>query len=396
MTTRFMKAVLVLACTAQPLFQLMAHGLSSNAPLENWLRENRLLVSVQLRCLDLPIAVDNGPKVLHYIERYLRPGRRETERMLGRAAYYLPIFERELRRRGLPETLKFLPIVESGLLPGITSPAGAVGLWQFMPATARYFELVMNDRLDERRDPRRSTAAAARLLSHLYDEFCDWSLALAAYNCGPGRVRRLLRRTGSRHYRAIRPYLPGQTQRYIDKFQAVAYVATYYEAFGLSARPDANLPTDVVTWQTNERLSFRAVAERGGLSQRTIRRLNPAYLLPVAEPGQTVVLPAFAAEQLLASFRTDDRPVAAIENPGLSPNRPEKRPVFQMGVMSTLLFTIDRLKTKLRKVHGIKRDGSAAVTLPQPETPGRQRCPGDPTPTALRQRPAFRFEKLAC
>lgn len=395
MKTRFTKVVLVLACTAPPLFQLMAHGLSSNAPLENWLSENRLLVSVQLRCLELPIAIDNGPKVLHYIERYLRPGRRETERMLGRAAYYLPIFERELQRQGLPETLKYLPMVESGLLPGIVSPAGAVGLWQFMPATARSFELVMNDRLDERRDPRRSTVAAARLLSHLYDEFCDWSLALAAYNCGPGRVRRLLRRTGSRHYQAIRPYLPGQTQRYIDKFQAVAYVATYYETFGLDVRLDADLPTDVVTWQTDKRLSFRAVADRTGLSLRTIRKLNPASLLPVAEPGQIFVLPAFAAEQLLASFRPESRPVAAIDKSRPRPDR-LKGSALQMGIMPSLLLTIDRLKTKLRKVHGNQRDKSASAILPQSEVPGRKKCPGNTTPTALRLRPVFRFEKLAC
>lgn len=367
--------------------------------LEHWLLDNRLLVSAQFRCLDLPVEVGYKTEVLHYIERYLRPGRRETERMLGRAAYYLPVFERVLRRHRLPETLKYLPMVESTLLPGIESPAGAVGLWQFMPATARYFGLTMDDWIDERRDPYRSTQMAARLLDLLYDEFCDWSLALAAYNCGPGRVKRLIREVGSDRYEAIRPYLPGQTRRYIDRFKAVAYVAAYHEFFGLTARPAAALPLEVVEVRLSRSLRFREISAITQVPLSTIRALNPAYLqdvVPESRKGRSLVLPGFAAEHLLAEFGQEEKPVAGAGKKAKHP------PVIAQGwripMIRPLISSLNRLKTKFENVQGSQQVAPAAVgaTLPQSEAPGHEGRSENNSLLALRQRPGLRFDKWAC
>lgn len=399
MKSRCTTIALVLTCALCPMTDLAAYDPAKEHALENWLHDNRLLVGVQLRCLDLPVEAGYTAEVLHYIERYLRPGRRQTEQMLGRAAYYLPIFERALRRHRLPETLKYLPMVESGLLPGIESPAGAVGLWQFMPATARYFGLAMNDWIDERCDPYRSTEMAARLLDHLYDEFCDWSLALAAYNCGPGRVRRLIRKVGSDRYEAIRAYLPGQTRRYIDRFQAVAYVAAYYEFFGLTARPSAALPLEVVEVRLSRSLRFRDISAITQVPLTTIRALNPAYLrdmIPGSREGRSLVLPVFAAEHLLAELGQDEKPVAGAGEKAAPPaltvqNRRD-------AMIRTFLSSLDRWKNKFENVQGSQQVAPAAAeaTLPQSEAPGHEDRSGNNSLLALRQRSGLRFDKWAC
>ncbi len=396
-----MTIALFLTCTLCPLTDLAAYDPVREPSLENWLHDNRLLVSVQLKCLDLPVEVGYSREVLHYIERYLRPGRRETERMLGRAAYYLPVFERILRRQGLPEALKYLPMVESGLLPGIESPAGAVGLWQFMPATARYFGLTMNDWIDERCDPYRSTEMAARLLEHLYGEFCDWSLALAAYNCGPGRVKRLMRKVGSDRYEAIRPYLPGQTRRYIDRFKAVAYVDTYYELFGLTARSAAALPLAVVEVRLSRSLRFRDISAITQVPLPTIRALNPAYLrdvVPVSRGGRSVVLPGFAAEHLLAELEHDEKPVAGMEKKGNRPPVPVIAQRWRIPMIRRHVVSLDRWKNKFEHMQGSHQVApvAAGARLPRSEAPGHEDPCGNDSLLALRQRPGFRFDKWAC
>jgi len=397
MKTPCRTAVLVLACTLCPMADLPAKIIPKEVPIKNWLKENRLLVGAQMRCLDLPVEVGYRSEVADFIERYLRPGRRETERMLGRAAYYFPIFEQELRRHHLPEALKYLPMVESGLLPAIESPAGAVGLWQFMPATARYFGLTMNEMIDERRDPRRSSAQAAQLLRMLYDEFCDWSLTLAAYNCGPGRVKRLIRKTGSERYEAIRPYLPGQTRRYIDKYKAVAYVATYYSDFGLTARPAADLTAEVIEIRWPRPLNFRFVSAKTKLPMRSIRALNPASLqeiAPVTGTHCSIVLPLFAAEQLMAVLQPREQ--AAIADAAASPESPSES--MQAGlafIARPLGFSLDRLKYKFENVHGVRQFAPAVATLPQSKDPGHEDNGSNGPLEALRKRAGLRLYETA-
>jgi len=352
----YLKSLMLVACSLVSLADTKAYDLARETSLANWLDKNNLLVETQFRLLELPFEVDYNSEVAHYIERYLRPGRRETERLMGRAAYYFPIFEEALKKQGLPGWLKYLPIVESGLHAGVESPVGAVGLWQFMPATAAFFDLRVEERIDERMDPHRSSQAAAKLLRHLYEEFGDWSLALAAYNCGPARVKKAIRQEGVAGYEAIKKRLPGQTQRYIIKLKAAAYVANYYYLFGLKAVADTHLNGEITTLPIRESMSFEAIANRVGISVKKLNVLNPAYLSGTFFAGESRVpirLPAAAAEHWEKTEQHDRR--AQKQGPDIAQTRQDRLPAPH--------YQEYRKPLKTSHVPPFKMIG----TLPQPE-----------------------------
>lgn len=221
---------------------------------------------------------EKDPQVQVYIQRFLTLGRVETEHALGRAQYYFPMIEPYLQEAHLPNALKYLPLVESTLLPEVTSPAGAAGMWQIMPNTADYFGLQITPSLDERRDPHRSTQAAVGLLAMLQEQFCDWRLTLAAYNCGPGRVRKAIRKAGARDYERLKGFLPLQTRNYISKFTAMAHVANHYEQYGLVPKYPSDLsgPTQVLPIEGP--LNLIELAQLSGAPLKTLRKLNPSFL----------------------------------------------------------------------------------------------------------------------
>ena len=173
-----------------------------------------------------------------YVERYLVANRPETEVVLGRAEVFFPEIEAVLEEAGLPDALKYVPMVESMLLPEAVSRSGAAGLWQIMPSTARHLGLRVDETADDRFDPVLSGRAAIKLLKALYAEFGDWSLALAAYNCGPGRVRRAIEKADSREYARLRLFLPVQTRAYLSKFVAIAHISGHRQKYGLEPKSD--------------------------------------------------------------------------------------------------------------------------------------------------------------
>ncbi len=180
------------------------------------------------------IPLEYNQYVQRYIEVYTVKKRDQVERMLGLRRTYFPIFEEELDRAGMPMELKYLSVVESALNPHAKSRVGATGLWQFMYYTARYYGLEMNTFVDERKDPFESTKAAARYLQLAYNSFGDWLLAIAAYNCGEGNVRKAIRRSGGqRNFWAIRNYLPRETRGYVPAFIAAMYTFHYAEEHNL-------------------------------------------------------------------------------------------------------------------------------------------------------------------
>ena len=216
--------------------------------------------------------------VRKYIDTYVEGKMREkVSYMLGAANFYIPIFEEALEAYGLPLELKYLPIIESALNPSAVSRAGAAGLWQFMTSTAKIYGLTVNSLVDERRDPIKSTWAAARYLKDLYDIYKDWNLVIAAYNCGPGNVNKAIKRTEDKaDYWEIYYNLPKETRGYVPAFIAANYVMTYYCDHNICPmQTDLSMTTDTI--HVNRQLHFKQIAEVCDIPMDEIRDLNPQY-----------------------------------------------------------------------------------------------------------------------
>ena len=233
--------------------------------------------------------------VRKHIERYVYRSRTLIEEMLGMSLYYMPIFEQALEKEGLPLELKYLPIVESALDPNAVSRVGAAGLWQFMIGTGKGLGLEVNSLVDERRDPYRSSAMAAKYLKNLYQIYNDWSLAIAAYNCGPGNVNKALHRNGgSGDFWDIYEYLPRETRGYVPAFIAANYAMTYYKQHNISPSL-ARKPLITDTVSVNRRIHFAQIASVLNMPIEEIRTFNPQYradVIPGDNHPYTLVLPS--------------------------------------------------------------------------------------------------------
>ena len=232
------------------------------------------------RLKDMPTSIEMpfNQIVKSYIERYVKRGRTLVAQMLGMGRYYMPIFEEALEKYQLPLELKYIPIIESALNPNAVSPAGAGGLWQFMPATGKGLGLELNSLVDERRDPYRSSEMAAKFFKQLYSTYGDWTLAIAAYNCGPGNVNKAIRRCGNEHpdFWEIYNYLPKETRGYVPGFIAATYAMTYYNEHNI--RPTLTTkPLVIDTVHVNYRVNFSQIAQVLNIPVEEIRILNPQY-----------------------------------------------------------------------------------------------------------------------
>ena len=287
--------LLILLCTKQPDAAPIVSIIPAQKQESISLKE---VVKEQFHHLEFSFSARYNQQVEQYILEYLTLGRRETEKMLGRSSLYFPLFEYYLSKSQLPDELKFIPFIESRLQPYAKSSVGATGLWQFMPATARHYQLKTSDAIDERLDPHRSTQAAIELLAQLYEAFGDWSLALAAYNCGPGRVKKAIRMTDCHNFWDIKHLLPKQTQRYIPAFMAAAFVVEFAELHGIEPRAPKQLPLEHYSIKVHQGLTFAKISAITNLSTDVIRRLNPGYIqqiIPDSQAGRYVILPAQAA-----------------------------------------------------------------------------------------------------
>ena len=226
--------------------------------------------------------------VKKHIEAYTGRLRNKVSFMLAAANFYMPLFEEALDTYDLPMELKYLPIIESALNPTALSRQRASGLWQFMLRTGKIYGLENNSLVDERRDPIKSTWAAVRYLKDLYNIYKDWSLVLAAYNCGPGNVNKAIRRAGGNtDYWAIYPFLPRETRGYVPGFIAANYVMTYYCEHGICPM-ESQLPTTTDTIHINKDLHLQQVASVCNLDIDQLRSLNPQYKKDII-PGNSKV-----------------------------------------------------------------------------------------------------------
>lgn len=233
-------------------------------------------------------------KVRAFIEMYSTKKRDQVENMLGLSEYYFPLFEQILDYHNVPLELRNLAIIESALNPRAVSRAKAVGLWQFMYSTGKLYGLKVDSYIDQRRDPILATHAAASFLSDLHDMFGDWVLALAAYNCGPGNVRKAIHRSGGKtDYWEIYNYLPRETRGYVPAFIAANYIMTYHEDHNLYPKPCAlPFPTDTII--VTEKLHLKQVSEVLNIEFELLQDLNPQYTLdviPYSDEGYALMLP---------------------------------------------------------------------------------------------------------
>ncbi len=258
------------------------------------------------RLLDMvsPMHLPYNYIVRNFINQYLNGRWSSLPRVVGLSRYYFPIIEEELLAAGLPLELRYLPIIESNLSIRATSRMGAVGLWQFMPATGKNLGLEINSLVDERCDVLKSTRAACKFLAYLYKVYGDWTLAIAAYNCGPGNVNRALARAGEscKTYWDIYDFLPRETRGYVPKFIAAAYAYTYHEAHNITptAIPDC-VATDTV--MIDRVMHLGQVASTLNIPIETLRDLNPQYkidIIPATKRSYSLRLPTrYTSEFLL-------------------------------------------------------------------------------------------------
>ena len=222
-----------------------------------------------------------------FIERYTGRLRRSVSYMLGASNFYMPIFEEALEAYQVPLELKYLPVIESALNPTAVSRVGATGLWQFMLATGKAYGLNVNTLIDERRDPVKSSYAAARYLRDLYRIFGDWNLVIAAYNCGPENINKAIHRAGGekKDYWHIYPYLPKETRGYVPAFIAANYAMNYYCEHNICPMT-SHLPAKTDTVVVSRQVHLAQVASVLGIDMQLLRTLNPVYRRDIV-PGNT-------------------------------------------------------------------------------------------------------------
>jgi len=239
------------------------------------------------RRLQFSREVINNPKVRHFVKHYSTTAKNQFQTLLARSGKFMPMISKVLIEEGLPEELGYLAIVESELIVSATSHMGAVGLWQFVPATARQYGLRIDQWVDERRDPIKSTRAAAAYLKELHSYYGRWYLVTAAYNAGPGIINKALQSTGASDFWGIKGknQLREETRNFVPKFIATALIATDPKKYGFDYIPYQE-PLEFDEVEAEGLLRIDALAEMAESDALTIKDLNPALLRNLTPPGE--------------------------------------------------------------------------------------------------------------
>lgn len=262
------------------------------------------LVADRVACIESDIPLTYNHRVKSFIDYFTVKDREYTRMVIRRKDVYFPLFEKYLKKYNIPQDLKYLAIVESGLKPEARSRVGAVGLWQFMPSTGRMFGLSQDWYVDERQSPEKSTEAACKYLKQLYNMFGDWELALAAYNTGPGNVRKAIRRSGyKKSFWDVYRYLPRETRSYVPQFVAIAYTLNYIDEHNLREDiPDYLVESDTVL--ISQFASLKVLADQLNVCEDDLQKLNPELrrgVVPETAKKYPLRIPADMADYLAAN-----------------------------------------------------------------------------------------------
>lgn len=264
--------------------------------------------------IQTPIPLCYNNEVQNYINMYALKKRNLTERVMGLSGLYFPLYEQILDQQGIPLEFKYLSIVESALNPTAVSRVGATGLWQFMLATGKLYNLKVNSFIDERRDPVKSTYAACQYFKDMYAIYNDWLLVIAAYNCGAGNVNRAIARSGGkRTFWEISSYLPKETRGYVPAFIAVTYLMSYSSEHNLIPVAPLISYYDADTVMTDQKVSLKAVADAINTPVELLAYLNPLYkrgIIPESDEPLVLRLPSNKMSAYLANLSNIYKPDA--------------------------------------------------------------------------------------
>jgi membrane-bound lytic murein transglycosylase D len=305
----------------------------------------------RLQMPDLKVSISR--RTLKYVRFFAKTdrGRGMFETWLKRSGKYQDVIQSELRRRRLPEDLIWLAMIESGFDPRAKSPAGAVGLWQFMPATGKVYGLEQNKFMDQRKNPQLATQAATHHLRDLYLRFGNWDLALAAYNMGYEQLLSAIDRYGTTDFNELarQEAIPQETASYVPKIAAAAIVANNLDRFGFD-RVELMRPLDTAEMAVPPGTPMKTLAKAAGVSTSVIRNLNPDMLGEKLPPGRGDFLVLIPADSLSR---------ARVTLPSLLDNEP-------IDTDATVLDPVDLLGGRAFKPRG-DGDESLLSMLPKPK-----------------------------
>lgn len=267
---------------------------------DNKVPVNYELFKCHINSKDFEVPMDYNNYVKSQIDFFGIRWQSKLKTMITMSEYIFPIYEEILSSYDMPMEIKYLSVIESALNPFAGSHAGAVGPWQFMPATARIFDLEINSSIDERRSLEKSTHAACSYLQQMYKQYGDWHMALAAYNCGPGNVRKAMRNSGKRDFWGIYNYLPRETQNYVPKFIAVTYMMNFYDHYGITPAPISSDIFNVEKVFCQKGLDFSVIAKNLEITVEDLAQINPEIKsneIPYEDDGYFLIIPSHLYNQ---------------------------------------------------------------------------------------------------
>lgn len=259
-------------------------SLGHDNEINETLEESTFKERFQYLNVNTPLPIDYNDVTYTYVRKYL--SYRWYGKIIGLSTYYFPLFEKKLAQYGMPLELKYLAVVESALNPRAGSWAGAKGLWQFMPATGSEYGIRQNDYVNIFYDPVGNTDSAVRYLKDLYLQLGDWNLAISAYNCGAGNVRKAIKKAGSKNYWKVRPFLPKETQAYVPSFIAVNYLFNFYKYHNIKPSYFRYSFHDMQIIKVNETTTLEALGKN--FNYELLKFANPQFTTSIVPKGSIV------------------------------------------------------------------------------------------------------------